>query len=162
MLAIFGLIERGSQPKLMRIRCRTRAVVLVCTLAVASRASGQDHVHLTPPQQLVDVSARIVNGVLTAQYPSVGILMDSSNPNLATLLCSGTLIGCQTFLTAGHCVAPDHNPQHYSVFLGKLVSKCGTLSERPGGLFGHQGILRFAKSVGWERNGDTGILSYLS
>ena len=101
----------------MRIRCRTRAVVLVCALAVAGRASGQDHIHLTPPQQLVDVSARIVNGVLSAQYPSVGILMDSSNPNLATLLCSGTLIGCQTFLTAGHCVAPDHNPQHYSVFL---------------------------------------------
>ena len=38
-------------------------------------------------------------------------------PTSPSILCSGTLIGCQTFLTAGHCVADDLNPAHYTVFL---------------------------------------------
>lgn len=47
---------------------------------------------------------RIVNGTLTSQYPSVGALLSPANPNTAGLVCSGTLIGCHTFLTAAHCV----------------------------------------------------------
>jgi len=31
--------------------------------------------------------------------------------------CSGTLIGCQTFLTAAHCVEDDANPSNYWVYL---------------------------------------------
>lgn len=78
------------------------------------------------------VAPRIVNGVLTSAYPSVGVLLfltDPSNPDsqFSGLDCSGTMIGCQTFLTAAHCVcaglgedcqgakAPD--PSHYMVFL---------------------------------------------
>ena len=59
----------------------------------------------------------IVNGLPTAQYPTVGALLDGNDFDAASLICSGTLIGCQTFLTAGHCVEGDLNPQHYSVFL---------------------------------------------
>lgn len=43
----------------------------------------------------------IVNGVHTSAFPSVGYLL---NGNLS---CSGTLIGCSTFLTAAHCVCID-------------------------------------------------------
>src|SRR5205085_4948728 len=34
----------------------------------------------------------------------------------ATLTCTGILIGCQTFLTAGHCVEGNLSPAAYSVF----------------------------------------------
>jgi len=51
---------------------------------------------------------RIVNGTLTTTHPEVGALLryrDSRHSSFAGL-CSGTLIGCQTFLTAAHCVCP--------------------------------------------------------
>lgn len=54
---------------------------------------------------------------MTSQYPTTGALLDSSNFNIASMICSGTLIGCETFLTAGHCVDGDLIPSHYSVFL---------------------------------------------
>jgi hypothetical protein len=62
-------------------------------------------------------SPHIVNGVLTGEYPSVGILLAGGNPNSARLQCSGTMIGCQTFLTAAHCVASSPIPSGYYVFL---------------------------------------------
>jgi len=45
---------------------------------------------------------RIVNGLTTAEYPAVGILYNTSGA-----FCSGTMIGCETFLTAAHCVCPS-------------------------------------------------------
>jgi hypothetical protein len=60
---------------------------------------------------------RIVNGIETRGYPTAGALMHGSRPDTASLLCSGTLIGCQTFLTAAHCVEDDADPAHYFVFL---------------------------------------------
>lgn len=44
----------------------------------------------------------IVNGEATGEFPTTGILLTGGNP--ATLVCSGTLIGCDRFLTAAHCV----------------------------------------------------------
>lgn len=52
------------------------------------------------------VQPRIVNGVVTGDFPTTGALLTPANPNLARLACSGTLIGCETFLTAAHCVCP--------------------------------------------------------
>ena len=56
---------------------------------------------------------RIVNGILTHDYPAVGAVLRGDFPNwnqhlpinadTASMFCSGTLIGCRTFLTAGHC-----------------------------------------------------------
>src|SRR5262245_19218751 len=94
---------------------RSIAAVVV-TLAVLGRGAA----HAAP---------RIVNGTPTGQFPSVGALLAANEPDGAEIICSGTLIGCQTFLTAGHCVcdtfggacqpggpwAPD--PTQFFVFL---------------------------------------------
>jgi hypothetical protein len=68
---------------------------------------------------------RIVNGVTSYDFPTTGQLLygyevtppGPINDNNQQSWCSGTLIGCQTFLTASHCVADDPNPTHYRVFL---------------------------------------------
>jgi hypothetical protein len=48
---------------------------------------------------------RIANGLPTQQFQSVGYLI--LEDALGTGYCSGTLIGCQTFLTAAHCICTD-------------------------------------------------------
>jgi MYXO-CTERM domain-containing protein len=48
----------------------------------------------------------IVNGDLTHSYPSAGALLTGAGPESSQLQCSGTLIGCDSFLTAAHCVCP--------------------------------------------------------
>src|SRR5947199_3174023 len=44
---------------------------------------------------------KIANGLPTSDFPSVGQLLTAAGS------CSGTLIGCQTFLTAAHCLCTD-------------------------------------------------------
>jgi len=46
---------------------------------------------------------RIANGILASSYPAVGMLLFFADgaPNGS---CSGTMVGCDTFLTAAHCV----------------------------------------------------------
>lgn len=70
-----------------------RAIVLVA-LAAAPEAFA--------------ASPRIVNGALTFDYPSVGALLaaSESRPGRYDGICTGTLIGCRTFLTAAHCLCP--------------------------------------------------------
>jgi hypothetical protein len=68
---------------------------------------------------------RIVNGRLTSDFPTTGQLLygyDTLPPgpiddDNQISWCSGTLIGCETFLTASHCVADDPDADHYRVFL---------------------------------------------
>src|SRR6185436_9409230 len=64
----------------------------------------------------VAAQAPIVNGLETADFPAVGGLLSPSNPDRAALVCSGTLIGCRTFLTAAHCVEGS-TPGGFVVFL---------------------------------------------
>lgn len=65
--------------------------------------------------------ARIVNGLNTHDYPTTGALLYSQSGQIdednAGAWCSGTLIGCQTFLTAAHCVSGDTTPGAYWVYL---------------------------------------------
>ena len=60
---------------------------------------------------------RIVNGLRSQGFPTTGALLFGGNPATATTYCSGTMIGCETFLTAAHCVADNLNPASYTVFL---------------------------------------------
>lgn len=48
------------------------------------------------------ITKPIVNGALTGEFPNVGMLLNFKPDGVST--CTGTLIGCQTFLTAAHCI----------------------------------------------------------
>lgn len=56
-----------------------------------------------PPAARAAVTPRIANGLLAHSDPAVGMLLFFADgaPNGS---CSGTMIGCDTFLTAAHCV----------------------------------------------------------
>jgi hypothetical protein len=54
-----------------------------------------------PPADARPETPSIVNGVPTAGWPAVGLF--DADP----LLCTGTLIGCRTVLTAAHCICED-------------------------------------------------------
>ena len=67
---------------------------------------------------------RIVNGLETSDFPATGALLYSSFGSMSSAppVCTGTLIGCQTFLTAAHCFGLDDfnqdlDPSHYFIFL---------------------------------------------
>ncbi len=67
-------------------------------------------------ETLPPTSPRIVNGVLTDDHPSVGALLHGGSADEAGTWCSGTLIGCSTFLTAGHCI-DGRSPSELFVYL---------------------------------------------
>lgn len=60
------------------------------------------------PQVQARVRPRIVNGTATGDYPEVGALLIRASPGDPDIvsICSGTLVGCRSFLTAAHCVCP--------------------------------------------------------
>jgi len=72
-------------------------------LASSHAVAGEDSLAAIK-SSLGSPQGKIVNGVIEPNYPSVGALLFGNNPETATAWCSGTMIGCQTFLTAGHCV----------------------------------------------------------
>ena len=55
-----------------------------------------------------EAARTIVNGVATTDYPTTGILLAGADPG--SLICSGTLIGCDVFLTAAHCACFGDGP----------------------------------------------------
>lgn len=75
--------------------------------------------------------ARIVNGLPTTWYPSVGALLYGKN-NVFGSWCTATLIGCNTVLTAAHCVAEDDDIRNYRMF------------------FQHGGMVKI-KSIAWQK-----------
>lgn len=70
------------------------SLTLVMLLTLAGAPAGAQE-HLEPHSQ------RIVNGVLTTDFPSVAYLSIQNGER--TRICTGTLIGCSTVLTAAHC-----------------------------------------------------------
>src|SRR5215468_4111422 len=63
---------------------------------------------------------RIVNGVPATGFPAVGALLLGRDPANAKFLCTGTLVGCDKFLTAAHCVFKYDHPEGYLVFFQEL------------------------------------------
>lgn len=86
------------------------ALLALATVAAHAGDLGSLKDRLQTPQ------AKIVNGVFESNYPAVGALLFGTNPDNASTYCSGTLIGCETFLTAGHCVE-GNTAADYIVFL---------------------------------------------
>jgi hypothetical protein len=89
------------------IAFRAAFLLLLGCLLVQPTASAQE----LGPAEPAPVSARIVNGVLTDAHPTAGVLLAPADPAAAGLVCSGTLIGCQNFLTAAHCVCEGDGPE---------------------------------------------------
>ena len=63
---------------------------------------------------------RIVNGLPSRSHPAVGALVRGNAPQTAEAWCTGTLVGCDKFLTAAHCIAKDPAPEGYLVFFQEL------------------------------------------
>ncbi|MCZ6568935.1 MAG: trypsin-like serine protease [Deltaproteobacteria bacterium] len=78
---------------LTRKLVRSLAVLALLLPLQGARAEGPD-------------GARIVNGLSTHDLPTVAVLLSDflGEAEFAIGFCSGTLIGCQTVLTAAHCV----------------------------------------------------------
>jgi hypothetical protein len=79
--------------------------LLFCILATAGAAPATAGTRLTAAPAF---TPSIVNGTATSAYPTTGALLIYTDSTLAALdsFCSGTLIGCRSFLTAAHCVCP--------------------------------------------------------
>jgi V8-like Glu-specific endopeptidase len=90
----------------------------ICTLAATAVAAPR---HLRTPG--ADLTAQIVNGVVTTDYAATGALLDGANGSAASVTCTGTLIGCGKFLTAGHCVDGSFDPAEYTVFFQHAASR---------------------------------------
>ena len=60
----------------------------------------------------VSIRPRIVNGVLTDDFPAVAAVLNGGSAQTATSWCTGTLIGCSTVVTAAHCVCGDRDTGH--------------------------------------------------
>ena len=117
------------------ILCKVRTTAIACTLVLA--------IALTAALAPGAVSASIVNGTATFDYPEVGMLLHGSNPWNSGMTCSGTLIACRSFLTAAHCVCPWGGEQCqgagapykglYSVYLqGAGVYRAESVRVNPG------------------------------
>ncbi len=63
---------------------------------------------------------RIVNGLPSRSHPAVGAVVKGNVPQTAGAWCTGTLVGCDKFLTAAHCIADDPSPAGYLVFFQEL------------------------------------------
>jgi hypothetical protein len=50
---------------------------------------------------------QVANGLFTVDFPTSGAILVGSDAASAHQNCTGTLIGCQTILTAAHCVCLD-------------------------------------------------------
>lgn len=77
---------------------------LLCSVGVVSVLASGCAVDLgmDSPEEAGRGSRPIVNGQATTDFPTTGILMVAGSQD--QLVCSGTLIGCDRFLTAAHCV----------------------------------------------------------
>jgi hypothetical protein len=57
-----------------------------------------------------ELNREIVNGSITDEFPATGMLILGPSPERGVIGCSVTLIGCDTILTAAHCVCEDTGP----------------------------------------------------
>ena len=92
-------MSRGQSADRRHARALRRAVAAVSVLLAAAAAAAASS----------PFAPSIVNGTPTAAYPTTGILVMYDDASLTSFssFCSGTLVGCETFVVAAHCVCPD-------------------------------------------------------
>ena len=108
--ALFGAFAAALIVSLPPHHCAA-ADSAVPTLIHAERKAGTEGV-------------KIVHGTPSFWYPTVGALLGKRE------ICSATLIGCNTVLTAAHCVANDKDARNYKVYFqhAGLFSLAGTVA----------------------------------
>jgi hypothetical protein len=114
-------LKIGGRAKDRRRAIETSFLVPLLSLLLVARAAEP-----AVPPQLVDLRhtvgwqtaafVRIVNGSPTTWFPSVGALLHRDRGRFI-MHCSGTLISCDAFLTAAHCVQRDTSGANYKVYL---------------------------------------------
>lgn len=138
---ILGFIPIGARAEIGAYPARAQIVrllglgLVLAILALAAPVTADD----TAPTTTTARTLRIVNGLSTTDFPTTGLLMYSASGSESTAsgACSGTLIGCQTFLTAAHCVADaaegaDLDPANYFVLLqNALVAAVDSMAVHP-------------------------------
>ena len=95
------------------------------------------------------LESRIVNGVFTVGFPSVGMIL-RNNGGVPHAWCSGTLIGCDTVLTAAHCVDDNPAPSDLKVYFQNVgVVEVSDVRFHPGFSFPNAdvAVLRLAEPV---------------
>ncbi|MFT4570911.1 MAG: hypothetical protein ACI8TX_001808 [Hyphomicrobiaceae bacterium] len=85
-----------------------RFLLVVC-LAVAFLAMGATLDVASTQAAPTQAGPRIVQGTQTTAFPAVGMLMAGSEQDRRSMVCTGTMVGCRTFLTAAHCVCLGSN-----------------------------------------------------
>ncbi len=80
----------------MRLSFLIAATTILFATSVLTSACGP-----SPDERLGAAASRIVNGTFDEGHPSVGALLSGLGS-----LCTATLVGARTVLTAGHCVEP--------------------------------------------------------
>lgn len=98
--------EAELEQTLQRLRARREQV----------QSAGQARRTRDDIPELEDERGRIVNGAATIEFAGVGALVKGTSGPTAGSWCTGTLVGCQTFLTANHCVADDRTAANYQVY----------------------------------------------
>jgi hypothetical protein len=92
---------RRRAPQLVR---PTGRVALLLATVIATITSVGPAQAASPPRP----TPRIVNGVLTQDFPAAAALIDDDS---GLQFCSGVLVGCRTVLTAAHCVCDGAGSQ---------------------------------------------------
>jgi hypothetical protein len=85
-------------------KCRSGIfLAFLIVVSVAANAGEPRFLEKVTKIEGNDMNAKVVGGYPTTTFPAVGALLKRSGGNFR-FTCSGTLVGCRTFLTAAHCV----------------------------------------------------------
>ena len=80
---------------------------------------------------LSHVPLHITDGARHSGHPAVGaVIVEGENSSI--LLCTGTLIGYQTVLTAAHCVETADSDSSWEFVLGENAREAGSSFRYPG------------------------------
>lgn len=127
------------RPNALHRRCLALAAGLALVLAAAPATASED-----APAVLGE---RIINGELAWGSPSVGFFV---NPRTGgTTSCSGTLVGCRTFVTAAHCPCLDFGVDPPELLTGAACQDRPDLLEPAGKrvFFQHAGFVGVSEVV---------------